>query len=44
LIRVNPASRTIAGGVILGIVGSSFGALVGIPAFVLGYLLQPDDD
>jgi len=39
-----PTDQALTGRLFLALVGSFFGAFVGVPAFVLGYFLQPDDE
>jgi hypothetical protein len=39
-----PTDQSITGRLLLGFVGAFMGAFVGVPAFVLGYFLQPDDE
>ena len=39
-----PTDQALTGRLVLGLVGSFMGAFVGVPAFVLGYFLQPDDE
>jgi hypothetical protein len=39
-----PTDQAITGRLLFGLVGSFMGAFVGVPAFVIGYVLQPDDE
>jgi hypothetical protein len=39
-----PTDQSLTGRLFLGFVGAFMGAFVGVPAFVLGYFLQPDDE
>jgi hypothetical protein len=39
-----PSDQSLTGRLFLGFVGAFMGAFVGVPAFVLGYFLQPDDE
>ncbi len=39
-----PTDQSITGRLVLALVGSFMGAFVGVPAFVIGYVLQPDDE